>query len=89
MTTRLASIAAALALSFGAASPVLAQDVPTFTAWGHTFNVPGAQPVTTGPGTSGTYTAMTTGSVSPRDAGPGYRYAGSHAGGPADDLRRH
>lgn len=88
MTARLASIAAALALSFGAAAPVLAQDAPTFTAWGHTFNVPGAQPAPTGPGTSGAYTAMTTGSVSPRDAGPAYRHAGSHAGGPAADLRR-
>lgn len=89
MTMRIASIAAILTLSLGAASPVLAQDVRTFTAWGHEFNVPGAQPSSAPTVMPRDYTAMTTGSVSARSAGPAYRYAGPHAGGPANDLGRH
>ena len=55
MTARIASIAAALALSLGAASPVLAQDIQMFTAWGNTFNVPGAQPIAGVPAAPGAY----------------------------------
>ncbi|MEA1832571.1 hypothetical protein U8607_10810 [Methylobacterium durans] len=88
MTNRFASLAAAVALSFGAiAAPALAQ-AATFNAWGHEYAVPGSRADVALNPSQGTYTAMQTNSVRNRSDAAAYRYAGSHAGGPANDLPR-
>ncbi|GJD53697.1 hypothetical protein OPKNFCMD_6474 [Methylobacterium crusticola] len=66
------------ALLAGTTGSALAREAGSFDAWGHTFSVPawqtGAAPPAEFP--------LATGSLAPRV----YRYAGSHAGGPADAL---
>ncbi|MDR7039466.1 hypothetical protein J2X36_004242 [Methylobacterium sp. BE186] len=89
MTNRFASLAAAVALSFGAiAAPALAQ-AATFNAWGHEFSVPGSRAAEVLSTPQSTYTAVQSGSVGERGYGAAYRYSGSHAGGPANGLPRY
>lgn len=87
MTTRFASIAAALTLSLGAAvAPGLAQ-AAAFDAWGHEFTTAGSQPTETATATPGVYTAMNKRVARSRGDRPSaYRYSGTHAGGPANAL---
>lgn len=88
MTNRLASVAAAIALSFGAAAaPALAQ-AATFNAWGHEFTVPGSQADEVLSTNRCAYTAMQKGKIADRGETDAYRHSGNHAIGPADHLRR-
>ena len=81
MTIRTASAAAIIAASVAAlAAPASAQEVQSFKAWGHVFNVPGAQPVVVAAADAHD-AAQTTGSIATERA-----YASVKAGLPAENA---
>ncbi|GEP08096.1 hypothetical protein [Methylobacterium oxalidis] len=68
MTVRSAIAAAAVAVSIASvAAPASAQEVRSFDAWGHSFNVPGSQSAAVAVGVRGA-TVLTTGSIAPERA---------------------
>ncbi|GJE45342.1 hypothetical protein [Methylobacterium soli] len=88
MRVRSAFAAAVVAASIAAASvPAAAQEVQTFDAWGHTFNVPGARSAVAGAATARKdavprkEAVLATGSVAPRHA-----YASARAGAASENA---
>lgn len=81
MTVRSAFTVAAVAASIAAfAAPTSAQEVRTFDAWGHIFNVPGSQSAVV-VAAAARNDVVTTGSVAPRHA-----YASVKAGAAAESA---
>ena len=82
MTVRSAFAAAAVAASIAAfAAPASAQEVQTFDAWGHTFNVPGSQSAVLAPAVARNDAVLTTGSIAPKRA-----YASARAGSAVENA---
>src|SRR3569623_1655112 len=80
MTVRSTFAAAAVASIAAYSAPASAQEVRTFDAWGHTFNVPGSQSVEF-VATAARHDGVTTGSVAPKRA-----YASVRAGATAESA---
>ncbi|WP_336492533.1 hypothetical protein [Methylobacterium nigriterrae] len=82
MTVRSAFAAAAVAASLAAfAAPASAQEVQSFGAWGHTFNVPGSQSAVVAVAATRNNAVLTTGSIAPKRA-----YASARAGAPVESA---
>jgi hypothetical protein len=82
MTVRSAFAAAAVAASIAAfAAPATAQEVQTFDAWGHTFNVPGSQSAVLAAVAARNDAVLITGSIAPKRA-----YASARAGSAVENA---